>query len=502
MIVLSPAQARAWEEKSLREGARMKDLMRQAVEGALREIRPHLPSPGHALFLVGPGHNGDDAVLLALELKELGWKTELLLSRAPGKRLHPDPRVKAKVWKKALVWPAKPAEFLKARGPRLVVDGLLGLGAVPPPRPPETAILNWITKERRGTDLFVALDLPTGLHPSEGHAPGAVFSADFTMALGSIKSGCLKDLALPQVGRLRGVPIDFGVPPPKTTVDFFLPTEAASFIQSRRADLHKHSAGTVHLWAGSGTYPGASLLASVGALRSGAGYVRLFTDRSITSGISSRLPELLLSPHADGTPPDLEAFCKQAKALVVGPGLPPSETLSIFLSQLLAASTVPVVLDAGALDLVAAHPEWLTSAKAPVILTPHAGELARLTGQKPRDRAEAARLWLDRHPHTVLVAKGPHTLVASSDHSLSHNSTGGPAQATAGMGDLLAGLIGGLLATGYTPFDAARLAVSWHGLAADLAEGQGGPMVLASDVARQLPKAWRVLKGQAISERS
>jgi NAD(P)H-hydrate epimerase len=284
-------------------------------------------------------------------------------------------------------------------------------------------------------------------------------------------------------------------------VDFLLPTEAASFIQSRRADLHKHSAGTVHLWAGSGTYPGASLLASVGALRSGAGYVRLFTDRSITSGISSRLPELLLSPHADGTPPDLEAFCKQAKALVVGPGLPPSETLANFLSQLLPTSILPIVLDAGALDLVAAHPEMLTSAKAPVILTPHAGELARLTGQKPRDRAEAARLWLDRHPHTVLVAKGPHTLVASSDHSLSHNSTGGPAQATAGMGDLLAGLIGGLLATGYTPFDAARLAVSWHGLAADLAEGQGGPMVLASDVAKQLPKAWRVLKGQAISER-
>ena len=499
MIVLSPTQARAWEEKSLREGARMKDLMRQAVEGALREIRPHLPTPGHALFLVGPGHNGDDAVLLALELKELGWKTELLLSRAPGKRVHPDPRVKAKVWKKALVWPAKPEQFLKANGPRLVVDGLLGLGAVPPPRPPETAILNWIAKERRGTDLLVALDLPTGLHPAEGHAPGAVFSADLTIALGSVKSGCLKDLALTQVGRLRGVPIDFGVPPPKTTVDFFLPAETAPWIQPRRGDLHKHSAGTVHLWAGSGTYPGAALLASVGALRSGAGYVRLFTDRSISSWISSRLPELLLSPHADGTPPEMETFCRQAKAAVVGPGLPPSETLSNFLSQLLPNSTVPVVLDAGALDCVASHPEWLASTKAPVILTPHAGELARLTGQKNQDRAEAAHLWLDRHPHTLLVAKGPHTLVASSDHPLSHNGTGGPAQATAGMGDLLAGLIGGLLAAGYAPFDAARLAVCWHGLAADLAEGQGGPAVLASDVAHVLSKAWRVLTGQAIS---
>lgn len=500
MIVLSPTQARAWEEKSLREGGRMKDLMRQAVAGALREIIPFLPAPGHALFLVGPGHNGDDAVLLALELKKLGWKTELLLSRAPGKRIHPDPRVKAKVWKKALVWPAKPEDFLKASGPRIVFDGLLGLGAVPPPRPPETAMLNWVAKERRGGDLFVALDLPTGLHPAEGHAPGAVFSAEHTLALGSVKSGCLRDRALPYVGRLHGVPIDFGVPAPRATADFFLPAEANSLLRPRRADLHKHSAGIIHLWAGSATYPGASLLSSTGALRSGAGYVRLFTDRSIASPIPSRLPELLLSTHADGTPPDLEAFQNQAKALVVGPGLPPTQTLADFLSRLLSAATVPVVLDAGALDLVASHPEWLEKTQAAVILTPHTGELGRLIGQKVQDRAEAARIWLDRHPRTILVAKGPHTLVASSDHALNHNGSGGPAQATAGMGDLLAGLIGGLLAFGYPPFDAARLAVSWHGLAADQAEQKGGPTVLASEVAEHLPAAWRILAGKAVSE--
>ena len=502
MIILPPAQARTWEEKSLREGARMKDLMRQAVSGTLREILPFLPAPGHALFLVGPGHNGDDAALLALELKELGWKTELLLSRAPGKRIHPDPRVKAKVWKKALVWPAKPEAFLQAGGPRLVVDGLLGLGAVPPPRPPETAILNWIAKERRGSDCFVALDLPTGLHPAEGHAPGAVFTADLTVALGSVKSGCLRDRALPHVGQIRGVPVDFGVPPPKASADIFLPAEATFLIRPRRADLHKHSAGIVHLWAGSAAYPGASLLASSGALRSGAGYVRLFADRSITPPIPSRLPELLLSPHADGTGPDLEKFSAQAKALVIGPGLPPSDSLADFLSRVLPSSSAPVVLDAGALDLVASHPEWLEKAKAPVILTPHAGELGRLLGQKIQDRAEAARLWLDRHPQTILVAKGPHTLVACGDHPFSHNGTGGPAQATAGMGDLLAGLLGGLLASGYAPFDAARLAVAWHGLAADLAAAHGGPAVLASEAEKHLPAAWRRLTGKATSELS
>jgi NAD(P)H-hydrate epimerase len=159
-----------------------------------------------------------------------------------------------------------------------------------------------------------------------------------------------------------------------------------------------------------------------------------------------------------------------------------------------------VVLDAGALDLVASHPEWLEKAQAPMILTPHAGELGRLIGQKVQDRAEAARVWLDRHPKTLLVAKGAHTLVASSDHPLSHNGSGGPAQATAGMGDLLAGLTGGLLAFGYPSFDAARLAVGWHGLAADWAEQKGGPTVLASGVAAYLSTAWRILNEKAVSE--
>jgi NAD(P)H-hydrate repair Nnr-like enzyme with NAD(P)H-hydrate epimerase domain len=151
MIVLPPQLARSWEEKSLQGGARIKDLMRQAVAGALRELQPFLPKPSTALILVGPGHNGDDAFLLGLELKELGWEVDFLLSRNPTRRTHPDSRVKPKHWKKALIWPAKSSRFLKTKAPRLVIDGLLGLGATPPPRPAEAAILNWISNEKRNS---------------------------------------------------------------------------------------------------------------------------------------------------------------------------------------------------------------------------------------------------------------------------------------------------------------------------------------------------------------
>ena len=493
MIILPPDLARTWEEKSIQAGARIKDLMRQAIAGALPQLTPFLPSPSVALILVGSGHNGDDAVLLGLELKDLGWSVEYLLSRPVGRRLHPDSRIKPKLWKKAIVWPAKPSRFLQTQGPRLVIDGLLGLGSIPPPRPAEGAILTWVAQEKRATDLYVAIDLPSGLHPATGAVPGPAFPADLTLALGSVKTGCLRDSALPVVGQLRGVPIDFGTPSPKLSADLFLPQEAWKIIRSRSASLHKHSAGTVHLWAGSAQYPGAANLASSGALRSGAGFVRLFTDRTVATPLSPNLPELLLAPIKPGSFPNPEIFLHRASAALVGPGLPPSPALKNFLTQLLPIAKIPLVLDAGALEIIAAHPALLATATCPLLLTPHAGELAQLLGHPITDRAEAAQEWLKKFPSTLLIAKGAHTLIATSSHPFSFNGSGGPAQATAGMGDLLAGLLTGLLASGYPPYDAARLAVSWHGLASDQVARSGGPAVLASDVAHHLSTSWRTL---------
>lgn len=498
MIVLSPTQARAWEEKSLQSGHRLKNLMREAVDGAWKTLQPFLPHPGNALVLVGPGHNGDDAVLLGIELKEAGWHVEYLLSRSPARRIHPDPRVKSKLWKKAVVWPAKPDRFSKTAGPRLVIDGILGLGATPPPRPAEGGLISWISQQKRGGDFFVAVDLPSGLHPANGSATGPVFPADLTLALGSVKAGCLSDCALPWVGSIRGVPVDFGVPSPKPNADFFIPADALSLVRHRPADLHKNSAGIVHLWTGSPQYPGAALLSSHGALRSGSGYVRLFGDRSVTSPLSPQLPELLLADLTEDGSPDVESFLDRAGALVIGSGLPPTDGLEHFLSQTLPSAKVPVVLDAGALDVLARRPDLISSTTAPLILTPHAGELSRLLGQPLRDRAESSAEWIKKYPTTSLVLKGPHTLVCQAGHLTSLNGSGGPWMATAGMGDLLAGLIGGLLATGSPAWDACRLGVFWHGLAADQAMSQGGPAILASDVARQLPVTWRTIKMGAI----
>ena len=493
MNVLSPIQARVWEEKSLQTGHRLKDLMREAVDGAWEALQPYLPNPGNALVLVGPGHNGDDAILLGLELKKAGWEVEFLLSRSPGRRTHPAPRVKAKLWKKALVWPAKPSFFLQAKGPRLVIDGILGLGATPPPRPAEGGLLSWISQQKGGSDLFVALDLPSGLHPSDGSVPGPVFPADMTLALGSVKAGCLRDSASPWVGQIRGVPVDFGVPSPKASADFFLHSDGRLLFRHRPVNLHKNTAGIVHLWTGSPSYPGAACLSSLGALRSGAGYVRLFGDPQISSLISPQIPELLLSDLASNTKPATDAFLQNPTSMVIGSGLPPTEALESFLMEILPTAKVPIVLDAGALDVIARRPDLIPTADGPLILTPHTGELSRLLGKPVLDRADSAQEWVERHPATTLIVKGPHTLVLQSGHPGSFNGSGGSSMATAGMGDLLAGLVGGLLSSGYPVRDACRLGAVWHGLAADQVSQKGGPSVLATDVAGQLPAAWRTM---------
>lgn len=162
------------------------------------------------------------------------------------------------------------------------------------------------------------------------------------------------------------------------------------------------------------------------------------------------------------------------------------------LKKLLAQAPGPVVLDADALTLVSRDTGILNSCPQPVILTPHQGELERLLGQSFPERSEAAETWLRRHPSTILVAKGPNTLVASQTQPYSFNASGNPGMASAGMGDVLSGIIGSLLAQGYAPLDAARLGVYWHGRAADKAVTELSEQCLnACDLISNLGAAWK-----------
>lgn len=277
----------------------------------------------------------------------------------------------------------------------------------------------------------------------------------------------------------------------------------------RRATSHKGDFGTALIVGGSQGMAGAVALAGMAALRSGAGLVKLATPNVCQPTVAAFEPSAMTIPLpsdeqgrlASWALPVLTQYLEQADAVACGPGLGRSPELTEIVGWLYQGVQQPLVVDADGLFALAQNPEVLTSPGGPRILTPHAGEFARLIGQPsiaPEDREESAVLFAQR-TGCVLVLKGHRSVVTDGRHT-SLNSTGNPGMATGGTGDVLTGIITALVAQRLPPLDAARLGAHVHGLAGDLAaEELGEVSLIASDVVRYLPKAWLAVNGAADS---
>lgn len=278
---------------------------------------------------------------------------------------------------------------------------------------------------------------------------------------------------------------------------------AAPALRCRRPDTQKGDYGHVLVIGGSVGLTGAPVLCALGALRSGAGLVTLGVPERVYAIVASQLPEAMPSPLPEGRGggmtaaaiPATLALLQRANVAAVGPGLSTAPPVQRMVRALLPQVTVPVVLDADGLNAMAGHTEAFRRRRAPLVLTPHPGEMARLLGcrreavQHDRRRVarEAARRW-----RAVVVLKGHQTVIAGHDGRTVVNTTGHPGMATGGMGDLLTGVIAGLIGQGRGPFDAAVTGVWLHGRAGDLAAAAIGPVgLLARDVADRLPAAIR-----------
>lgn len=313
-----------------------------------------------------------------------------------------------------------------------------------------------------------------------GEVEGAALRADVTVTFGTYKPGLLIDPGASYAGVVQLVPI--GLRPAVAAVEALQQAEVAALLPRPGAESDKYRRGVLGMLAGSERYPGAALIAVAGALHGGAGAVR-YQGRPAEE-VVRRHPEVLLTPG-------------RVQAWVVGPGS--GEDAPEALADTL-ASDVPVLVDAdGLTELARLGPGALAGRSAPTLLTPHAGEAARLLGSGvTADQITAARLryareLAARYGATVLL-KGSTTVVARPDGAARVNSTGTAWLATAGSGDVLAGLAGALLAAGLDPWDAAPVAAYLHGLAGRLAAGSGAP-ITATEVAGALPAAWREALG-------
>ncbi|RJQ04076.1 MAG: NAD(P)H-hydrate dehydratase [Bacillota bacterium] len=422
-------------------------------------------------------------------------------------------------------------------GAALIIDALLGTGARGAPREPVAgmiSVLLSVTGDGEASQVespgppVLAVDIPSGLDADSGRPAGPSVRARATVTLGGVKVG----LALPEAREfsgslylgLIGIPaacLDEASRQGPAACEWLLPAGVARLLPPRPVAGHKGTFGHAWVAAGSPGFTGAAVLAGLGALRAGAGLVTVACPVECQSVVASSLPEALTRGLPQGSEGrvaraaarDLIGFASGPgagragpRALVVGPGLGATAEVRNFVVDLIRSlgGRVPLVLDADALNALALDgPKAVTevlSVAAPatrpgsgIILTPHPGEMARLTGLTVADvQSDRLGVALDRARAwgSVVVLKGAGTVTASPEGRAWVNATGNPGMATGGSGDVLAGAIGAFLAQGSSSVEAALLGVSSHGLAGDLAARDLGPRgLIASDIAHYLPRA-------------
>ncbi len=430
--------------------------------------------------LIGSGNNGGDALVALNELEQHGWQTCGLLLK---KRPENDPLVARYLSSGGILEDCtsfdQAQNIFRKQIPEsdIVLDAVLGTGVKLPIRGELKELMAeakqvWISLEY--PPLVVAVDCPSGIDCDTGAADPAAIPAQLTVTMAAVKQGLLKMPAFQYCGEIRLV--DIGLPEglpelesiTRTVLDFY---QVREMIPSRDLAAHKGTFGKVLIAAGSINYPGAALLAGRGAYQSGAGLVQLAVPEGIYSGLIGALSEAIwvsLPEEEGGIRSDASQLISmpmdRTTAFLIGPGLGRGAARSQFLQKTLGQNSLPpTVVDADGLGILAGLNEWWKELPGECVLTPHPGEMSELTGlpltEIQQDRVGTAEQYAADW-NAIVVLKGAITVVASPDGKSRIIPIATPALATAGTGDVLAGMITGLIAQGMSPFDAAA-AGSW-----------------------------------------
>lgn len=474
-MIVTCQQMQAAEEKLFSSGQDAEPLMDKAGAGCASAVDSIFAGqPGEAVLFCGPGNNGGDALVVGAHLRKWGWRVRAEFS-------HPIDQISALARGKYSEFQAVPDGSGRG-GPLLLVDGLLGIGSRGSLRGPVAEAAARLNSMRvaRGA-ISCAIDIPTGIDGDSGEPYEGAVIADHTLTICAPKRGLVMESSINHVGRIHLIPLpEIPVDDGDTSLELLHPGNLFSRIPRRPFDTHKGAAGRVSIVAGSRGLTGAAVLTSLGALHSGAGLVTVFVPPSIYPVVASRAPlEVMVRPYTRIE----EIETHPADVFAVGPGL--GEQIDPALLRFATANPAPMVLDADMLNWMACHPTLLGNLPpGQRVLTPHPGELKRLSPQLDKDRIEAARS-LARKWNVTLHYKGARTVVATEGQPTGINSTGTPAMASGGMGDVLTGMIAGLFAQ-RLPFHAASCLGSWClGRAAETVPGS----VIAGAVAENIGKA-------------
>ena len=465
--VISVAQMREWERATWAAGQTEDEVIRRVGKRVARRARKLSRAGDTILFLIGKGHNGDDARAAAKQLE--GRHAEVLEMFLPDTDLLP-------------------LESALQKNPALIVDGLFGIGLN---RPLSEAWRNIIAAINASRISVLAIDVPSGLNADTGETFGAAIEAAVTLTVGAPKTGMLAPAAWPFVGRLE-VADDVGLVscPFSSELNWTLPEDFEQFPPARPVAAHKGSFGHVAIVAGSLGFHGAAVLATRGAQRAQPGLTTVLTQENVFVPVAAQLQSAMVTVWRPET-----ALPANTTAALIGPGLAAPEiaaSLKDFTQHLWRTAAFPLVVDASALDQLAADPFPKNCIR---VLTPHPGEAARLlkltAANVQANRPAALRELSKKFGGAWVVLKGHQTLIGRAEGSIFVNPSGNPYLAQGGSGDLLAGFIAGLLAQPTLAADVEktlRYAVWQHGAAADqLAETRGNWTV--EDLAAELGNA-------------
>ncbi len=506
MKVVSGQVMQLMDQRAIREfGISGLELMENAGRACADAISERFSSGEgkRVLIVAGKGNNGGDGLVIARMLRERGWDARVLLVAAAadvvGDAAANLSRLEPGVVIYAPEGPSRHAELLQSA--TLIVDALLGTGVKSEVAGAYGEAIDMINAA--GVPV-VAVDIPSGVDAANGRVLGRAVRADLTVSFALLKTGNILHPGAGLCGRLLVAEIGMpdAVVAEASGFEFVDHAFAQGLIRPRSVSAHKGSSGHCLIVAGSTGKSGAAAMAANSAVRAGAGLVTLAVPAGLNALLEVKSTEAMTVPlgrpeagflRAGDLRPLLQAALGK-NAIALGPGLGAAASTVYLVHSLVASLPGPLVLDADALNAVAAEPELLLSRRGRItLLTPHPGEMARLAGCSIA-QVEADRIGCARHFATKfqvhLILKGARSVVAAPNGSIAINGSGNPGMATGGMGDVLTGVLASLVGQGYPSFDACRLGVFVHGYAADLlVERKGMQGINATDVQEMLPEA-------------
>ncbi len=515
MLLANSAQMRAIDQKAIEEiGMPGIVLMENAGKVVFDEVMKMKDRFDRVIILCGPGNNGGDGFVIARHLHNVKVPVRVFII---GKSSHieGDALSNLNILKKLSIQIDEIFDgggFVKLeksiRQGALIVDAILGTGITKQVHGIFSEVIDLVNEM---ADYILSVDIPSGIDADSGKILGTAINANKTVSLVIPKIGNIMYPASDYNGELIvkgiGVP-DLAIENTKIQTHIITNEEIERLIPHRKRNTNKGDYGKGNIIAGSTGLTGAAILACRAALKSGMGLLKLYIPESLNVIITTAVPETVTVPLVEVRKGviGINNFNKvidesnRSDVLAIGPGCGVNAEVGELLKRIIFEVNKPLVIDADGLNALAKNVHWLESKKQDIIITPHPGEMSRLSGKSIEEINEfpiQTALEFSRNYGVITVLKGTRTVIATPTGEVFININGNPGMATAGSGDVLTGVITSFIAQGFKPLDAAIFGVYIHGMAGDImAESRGEHGLLAGDIVEGITRALKVLAGR------